>query len=461
MEKLKDFVNNINEHRGRPKKVKIDGVGTIDVIEPSDLSPEEKKVIKDKAKNAAVKKGKDEDKNSTKGLWAVEPPYDDDAITPLDPDEMNENLDELQFKFDGEEPFFIMGEAGWGKTSIIKDMAKRDGRHIITVYLDKAVASDLGGIPVPVEGKDGVAKIVNAMPDWAAYMLENEDKKFLLFFDEMNQAAPDVMNALMPIVLENVICNIKFDNFMVGAAGNFEKENDAVNELSGPLESRFKPIIIWKTGDEASWRQAFKFLYEEWKDKMPKKLMDLYAENAQIFVNPREVEHKIIKNSYVIVQKILNGKANPDFYKKKGLNTLLSRLKNLVKKDLTRTQEAAIPVIAEETFKWMVDPENYGKEQTGRRGSGRGSIDMVDEEIKNKIKTAMKRGYLTVEGDRRKYGISRENINLFCDEEFSEHPINAEMLERLINKFEADGVKFKYEKDNDWKKAGLTDPNED
>ena len=42
----------------------------------------------------------------------------------------------------------------------------------------------------------------------------------------MNQAQPCVMNALMPIVLKNVICNVQFDNFMVGAAGNFEDENE-------------------------------------------------------------------------------------------------------------------------------------------------------------------------------------------------------------------------------------------
>ena len=35
------------------------------------------------------------------------------------------------------------------------------------------------------------------------------------------------------------------------------------------------------------------------------------------------------------------------------------------------------------------------------------------------------------------------------------------MLERIINKLEADGVKFKYETDAEWKKAGLSDPYED
>ena len=85
-------------------------------------------------------------------------------------------------KFKADEPFFIMGEAGWGKTSIIKSMAKRFGRRVITIYLDKCEATDLGGIPVPREDKRGNAYVDSAMPAWAQYMLEHEDDQFLLFF---------------------------------------------------------------------------------------------------------------------------------------------------------------------------------------------------------------------------------------------------------------------------------------
>ena len=35
------------------------------------------------------------------------------------------------------------------------------------------------------------------------------------------------------------------------------------------------------------------------------------------------------------------------------------------------------------------------------------------------------------------------------------------MFDRYINKLEADGLKFKYETDAEWKKAGLVDPFED
>ena len=113
-------------------------------------------------------------------------------------------------------PFFIQGEAGWGKTSIITGLAKSLGKTVITVYLDKAEATDLGGIPVPAKSKRGADYVKHLLPEWAKLIYDNPKTNFLLFFDEMNQAAPDVMNALMPIVLKTEICGIKFKQSFVG-----------------------------------------------------------------------------------------------------------------------------------------------------------------------------------------------------------------------------------------------------
>ena len=330
MQKLSNFVEFINEAgRGRPRKVTVDNKSVeyfgSDEVE---FTPPQQKKLDAKAKKVEKAKGKDEEHNGSHGIWAVEPPYDNDAVAPLDKKTMNKNLKRLNMKFDVDEPFFILGRAGWGKTSIIKDLAKRNGRHIITVYLDKATATDLGGIPVPIQ-ENGVAKIVNAMPDWAAYMMKNPDKQFLLFFDEMNQAAPDVQNALMPIVLETIICNIKFDNFIVGAAGNFADENDAVSDLSAPLTSRFKPIIIWETGTEEAWREAFEHLRKnkKWDEILPKKIVDKFEEYAMLFDNPRELEDKIFK----VVKKLKDKKAYDGY----DADDYYDRLEHTAKTDLS------------------------------------------------------------------------------------------------------------------------------
>ena len=413
-----------------------------------------KKTINEANVNPERIVGKDAKKNGTGGKFAIDEPTDNDAYEPLSKDQLNKNMKRLLMKFKADEPFFIMGEAGWGKTSIIKSMAKRFGRTVITVYLDKCEATDLGGIPVPREDKRGNAYVDSAMPAWAQYMLEHDDQQFLLFFDEMNQADGAVMNALMPIVLETEVCGVKFDNFIVGAAGNFDHENDAVNELSGPLKSRFKPIIVWETGGDAEWKQAFDFMHKEWDGKLGEDgpaFINLLQENRDLFQNPREVEHKILK----WCSKMINTDDKDLF----DVEDYLDRLSGLAKEDLNRTQEDKLKKLAEATYN-LVNGLSLSPERKRSKGK-----EMMDETLKNTIKKAMRNGFMTNgpdSSDKRKYGISKENAPLvFCDPEMTENACNREMFDRYINKLEADGLKFKYETDDEWKDAGLVDPFED
>ena len=413
-----------------------------------------KKTINEANVNPERIVGKDAKKNGTGGKFAIDEPTDNDVVEPLSKDQLNKNMKRLLMKFKADEPFFIMGEAGWGKTSIIKSMAKRFGRTVITVYLDKCEATDLGGIPVPREDKRGNAYVDSAMPAWAQYMLEHDDKQFLLFFDEMNQADGAVMNALMPIVLETEVCGVKFDNFIVGAAGNFDHENDAVNELSGPLKSRFKPIIVWETGGDAEWKQAFDFMHKEWDSKLGEdgpEYINLLYENRDLFQNPREVEHKILKWCSKMVDT-----DDKDLF---DVEDYLDRLEGLAKEDLNRTQEDKLKKLAEATYN-LVNGLSLSPERKRSKGK-----EMMDETLKNTIKKAMRNGFMTNgpdSSDKRKYGISRENAPLvFCDPEMTENACNREMFDRYINKLEADGLKFKYETDDEWRDAGLVDPFED
>lgn len=416
------------------------------------------------------------DKNSKNKIkWGVDEPSDDDASDDIDLDspDNTESLQDLIAKFDTEKPFFIQGKAGWGKTTVIKKLAKKYGKEIITVYLDKAEAVDLGGIPVPVEGttkqnpkydsvanaddvnlndkKDVIkyAKQLKAMPQWATEMLENPDKEYLLFFDEMNQAAPDVMNALMPIVLDTTICEIKFDNFFVGAAGNFESENGAVNELSGPLKSRFKPIIIWDSGSKAAWKQVFKYLHKKWDKVIGENLVSKFEEYADCFENPREIEDKIFDVIHRL--KVRGVKRNYD------ARFFLRQLNGLQKEDITRTQEKQLEELSDMMFSFI---KNEDTDESKSRKRERDS-QMIPESIKSMIKSSMELGYFTLEleneknkVERVKFGVSKETIGDCIDE----NEVNAEMLERTIHKFENDGLTWKYDKPQDWKKLGLEDP---
>ena len=376
--------------------------------------------------------------------WAVDEPTNNDAVAPLDKTRLNRNMKRLLSKFKAEEDFFILGRAGWGKTSIIKNLAKRYGRYVVTVYLDKAQKEDLGGIPVAVKGKSGIAYQEMALPEWAALMQANPDKKFLLFFDEMNQADPDIMNALMPIVLEHSVGKVKFDNFFVGAAGNFADENDAVNELSGPLKSRFKPLIVWETGGD-NWNQVFDYLHNKWDDKVGADIINTLDKYRELFDNPRELEDKVVKWMYK-----LKGDEDLDIW---DVDDYADRLERTCKEELSRTEETDLKKLAEEMYNYM---NNLNTVSSGRSKRSK-DINMVPENIRAHIKHGMEYGFIK-DNDGTKYGVSQENIRSI---DFDEDDCNAEMLDRIINKFEADGVKWKFKKDSEWKKAGYKDPNGD
>ena len=387
--------------------------------------------------------GKPADRNGSKGVWGLDEPTDDSAMEFTDPSKFDKNVRTLKMKFDAEEDFFIQGAAGWGKTSIIKKMAKKYGYSVITVYLDKAEATDLGGIPIPV--KDEIGYQEYAMPGWAAAMYKNPKKKFLLFFDEMNQAAPDVMNALMPIVLEKTICGQKIDNFFVGAAGNFEEENrGGISQLSVPLRSRFAPIIKWEHDTEPTWASAFAAIRKNWESKIGKEFIDKIEENKGLFMNPREIEMKVIQFVYTLVSKgIKDDYIAEDF---------LTRLEGLIRPDLSRTQkDKDLKNLAEWIYSFVKNGGKVETEETGGR-SAKKNREMIPEDVMNEVIRAVKIGFKYVNGV--KYGVSEENFT-DC---FDLDEINAEQIERIKKKLKADGLKFKYKTIKAFEKDGLVDP---
>jgi len=392
--------------------------------------------------------GKNSLTNGSKGLWAVNEPTDDDVLDDVSDEELSVNEEELIARFTTEKDFFIIGEAGWGKTSLIENMAKKFKRYVITVYLDKAESTDLGGIPVASKGKTGAFQEI-AMPAWAKIIEDNPDKEFLLFFDEMNQGEPAVMNALMPIVLKHEICGKPFKNFFVGAAGNFEYENDSVSELSKPLKSRFAPIITWESGTDEAWRSAFKFLKKKWAGKIPNDVIEKFEENANLFENPREIDQKIFDTFLKLKEK--------NTYKHWTAEKFFRMfLRPLAKEDLTRSKEDVLKKLADAVFDFFIGKNDATSNSGGR--SAKKDVNMIDKDLVEVIKKGIRVGYIIQSEDGKyvKYGVSRENIHSIDIPD-----VNAEMLDRLITKLEADGVKFKFEKDEEWKNKGYKDPNED
>lgn len=392
--------------------------------------------------------------NRQRGAWAVDEPEDNDVYDFVDKTQLDRNMRQLIQKFKAKEPFFIQGAAGWGKTEIIKKTAKKFKRSVITVYLDKAEATDLGGIPIPNKGDTGVVKQDMAMPGWAAYMLEHEDEDFLLFFDEMNQAMPDVMNALMPIVKDNTICGVEFDNFFVGAAGNFDYENEGgLSELSEPLKQRFAPIIVWESRTEATWKSAFNHMRKKWEGKTDPELMDLLEENADMFASPRIIDHKILQ--YISeMSKWTDNADNMD------AEDVLIRLKSLVTDDALKSRSSieVLEALANKIYDTICSLSDGAAASSKSRKNRKNKTLNVDQEQLNLYIQFAKDGvledvYVNSKGRNQRYKlfVTKENFVEIASMDF-DNAQEAEMVRDFIQewRFEtnADALKAKNDPDS-------------
>lgn len=254
-----------------------------------------------------------QDSDSIFSRFTVDAPMEGDSKRFDDKKVWSENLATVYDAIGGRVNFFIQGEAGWAKTAIITQMAKKFGYHVITVYLDKALPEDLGGMPIVKTYKTRNNRtweiVVPVMPWWGQYMLEHPDKKFLLFFDELNQASNDVMKALMPIChpTERRICDVRFKNYFVGAAGNMSYEND-LESIPRPLMSRLggRPRA-WICGTDKdpkaaaeAWDDAFDYLHEKWDTKIGKNIVDAFNKYRTMFASPRDIDLNLFEKFYAL-----------------------------------------------------------------------------------------------------------------------------------------------------------------
>lgn len=456
--RLKDYVDSISiNEMARPKGSKNkpkEPIPAEDIDVDTDIP--QKAVMNGKlepiSKVDDVKKG---EKPAKKQTWAVEPPpesmADGKAWTLIDKSHMTKNQRALASRMKSGRNFMAIGEAGWGKTAEITAMAHKFGLTVLTVYLDKAVATDLDGIPVPaVDEETGEHIQARCMPGWAIYMLQHPKEQFLLFFDEMNQAPGDVQNALMPIALKKVICGTQFNNFICGAAGNHDYENDEVSELSAPLKARLMPFI-WECNTEETWNSHFEWAHSKYDEIIGEKTINEVAKLWKYWKSPRDLE--------ICIYKYLKENIDGTFDTPESIfDDLFDNAVN--EKSLSSTEcKKQIGKFAEYMYNWCEDPST--------REIGKGSIsrkkgmDNIDKDVKKMIVDSLVNGYFywsqILGGDNKTYCVTLENC---LTERFDpvETGITAEVLKKIVRDLEATGKSVKYrtqeEAKEDCKKNG-------
>ena len=230
----------------------------------------------------------------------------------------------------------IKGRSGWGKSEMIQQVAEEKGLELIDFRLSEVLPEDIIGIPKVVG--DYYEYIP---PKWLYEVLQNPEKKYLLFLDEITQGTPDVLNICYKIFDKvTKVGNHTLNNVYVVGATNYSTESNYLSELPEPLKKRACMLELDHNAKDASTYLIEKFdlptspsLYEQIKigieennPRSMEKAINLILNSAQ-----KELVIPFIGfNTYCSINSLLKASLSP-----KGLTQLDEALNDVNRNIIT------------------------------------------------------------------------------------------------------------------------------
>jgi len=148
------------------------------------------------------------------------------------------------------EPLFIWGSPGIGKSDSVRQLAKRKGAYLLDIRASQWDASDTRGIPFVHDGKTHWA-VPAVLP---SEELAEQYPMVIVFLDELNTAAQSVAASLYQLVLDRQLGDYVLpDNCYIVAAGNKETDRAIANKMSTALADRFFHCTL--EVDVPAWRE--------------------------------------------------------------------------------------------------------------------------------------------------------------------------------------------------------------
>ena len=197
---------------------------------------------------------------------------------------------------------FAYGKSGIGKSAIVEEYGEENGLETIVFSLATEMPEAMGGIPHAKEVEKAVEYFTRLLDERLAPLFKTKGKGYILFFDEMNQALPEVLNACYSIChpdpKKRNWCGHSLEFAQIVAAGNLSDGTDGtvyLNELPGPLLDRFDVFQLVNSD-----KDAMDYLKKKWKN-IPQVAKYIKAmQDSKI--NPRNMDH---------VLKMLQFEKNP------------------------------------------------------------------------------------------------------------------------------------------------------
>ena len=189
---------------------------------------------------------------------------------------------------------FFYGPSGIGKSAIVEEYAHENDLEVVIFSLATEMPEAIGGIPhAELSAKDkeeAIAYFTKLLDSRLAPILESQGKGYVLFFDEMNQASPEVLNALYSIChtypKKRHWAGHSLEYAQIVGAGNLNDGSDGtvyLNELPTPLHNRFHIFEM-----VSNRKDTMDYLKKKWKN-IPQvaKYINVLLDND---IPPRDIE---------------------------------------------------------------------------------------------------------------------------------------------------------------------------
>ncbi|MBD7915458.1 AAA family ATPase [Clostridium sp. Sa3CUN1] len=140
----------------------------------------------------------------------------------------------------------IIGEAGIGKTSLVKKICVKDNYYLVNIDANLLKEGEIGGLPIVENGRTKYATHYK-LKEIQEAIGDNKYNGVLLFIDELNRCEHAVQQELMNLILNREINGYRlYDNVKIVAAMNpsnkydgFEDSDYQVVDMDRAQEDRF------------------------------------------------------------------------------------------------------------------------------------------------------------------------------------------------------------------------------
>lgn len=236
-------------------------------------------------------------------------------------------------QMDNPPALMVYGAPGIGKTSILLDFADPKKYDLRVKHLSRMDATDWSGIPKQGDNQ----KFTEFLPI-SIFKPAEAGKRIVLFFDELNTATPQVLNAALDVILEKKgegeNAKLPPDTIILAAGNLGEEDGTMVERLSSAVKTRMIQVRMQAAPEQwVSWAEqkglhpsVIRFIRQN-----PRYLLDLSAFRAELdqMATPRGWERVaqlvtlLEKENKALLAQMVVGTVG-----KKAGNLFLSFLKN-------------------------------------------------------------------------------------------------------------------------------------